>query len=162
MKISIIVAIGKNREIGKEGQIPWHVKEDLQNFKKLTMNHHVVMGRKTFESIGKPLPGRKSIVLSTKTINIPGEYLIASSLEEAIEIARSSGENELFIAGGSSVYEKSLIFADSLYLSEIDYQGDADTYFPDYSSYDWKKIEETFHPATNVSPSWRYSILKKN
>ncbi|MBF0440823.1 MAG: dihydrofolate reductase [Oligoflexales bacterium] len=161
MKISIIVAIGRKREIGRNGRLLWSLSEDLKNFKRLTMGHHIVMGRKTFESIGKALPGRKCVVLSKDRSSCFPGCITASSLDEAIELAKREGENELFIAGGQTVYESALPLADFLYLSQVDFEGEADTFFPDYLAFKWEKIEEKIHPPENGSPSWTYSVLRR-
>ncbi|MBF0207926.1 MAG: dihydrofolate reductase [Oligoflexia bacterium] len=143
MIISMIVAHGKNRELGKNGKMPWHVPEDLRRFRKLTLGHCLLMGRKTFESIGKPLPGRKTIVLTSGDGIASAPHLslfVVNSLMDGIELAKKMGESELFIAGGGEVYAQAYPLAEKLYLSEIDYSGDADTFFPFYSPEDW--IEE--------------------
>jgi len=137
MIISIIVAIGKNFEIGLNGKMPWHVPQDLKRFKSITMNHHLVMGRKTFESIGRPLPGRTTICLSHDLeLHLAGVDMV-HSLDDAITLAKKRGENELFIAGGAYVYKNALVYASKLYLTRVDYQGEADTFFPKINFAQW-------------------------
>ena len=131
--ISIIAAIGKKRELGLNGKLLWHIKEDLQNFKRITMNHHVIVGRKTFESIGK-LPGRFPIVLTTQE-NYKGNCIVASNLTEAINL--TGDDTEIFIIGGGEIYAQALYLTDTIYLTEVDYEGEADTFFPDISTYSW-------------------------
>ncbi len=148
MIISIIAAIGENRELGKNNQLLWHIPADLNHFKKITNGHPVIMGRKTFASIGKPLPNRTNIVVShDKNFRAEGIHVF-SSLEEAIDFARSlchsreSGNlnnNEVFIIGGASIYAQGIKFADKLYLTLIRAtRPDADAFFPDYAEF--KKI----------------------
>jgi len=140
LKISMIVAMGKNREIGINNEIPWHLPEDLKFFKKTTLGHHIVMGRKTFESIGKPLPGRKTIILTKNPEYLVEGCISANSIEKAIEIAENAGEDELMICGGANIYQQVLDKADRLYLTTVDYTGEADAYFPDLNLSQWHAI----------------------
>lgn len=134
-KISIIAAIGKNRELGKNNKLLWSIPEDMLHFKNTTMGHPVLMGRKTFESIGKPLPGRTNIVI-TKNKDFKAEgVLVAHSLEGAISLGESRDPNEIFIIGGGEIYHRALKLADKLYLTVVDGNFDADTFFPDYSDF---------------------------
>jgi dihydrofolate reductase len=126
--LSIIAVIGKNRELGKDNELLWHIEGDLPRFKKLTTGHPVIMGRKTFESIGKPLVGRTNIVISS--------HSEISSFEKALEKARiSEGAGEVFVIGGGSVYAQAINIADRLYLTVVDAEGEADTFFPEYSQF---------------------------
>lgn len=134
-KISIICAVAKDRAIGRNNRLLWNIPEDLKRFKKLTLGHPVIMGQKTFDSIGKPLPGRTNIVLNRDDKKIPGA-IIAHSIEEAIDIARGKDKKEIFIIGGGSVYAQTIDQADKLYLTLVKGDYDADTYFPDYSNFD--------------------------
>ena len=141
MNISIIVAIGSNHQIGLNGKLPWYSKEDLQYFKDKTMKHMVVMGRKTFEGLPKKLAGRTIIVLS-RTLKNSDDTFIASSIQEVIDIAKKGNESELFIAGGESIYKQFIGMSDKIYLSKINYDGLADTYFPTIDETKWQKVEE--------------------
>jgi dihydrofolate reductase len=133
--ISMIAAIGKNRELGKSNKLLWHIPDDLKKFKEITMGHPVIMGRTTFESIGKPLPGRENIVISrNRELKLP-ECIVVNSIKEAIVFASKKDCNEIFIIGGSQIYNLGIKHADKLYLTLIDKSMDADTYFPDYSSF---------------------------
>lgn len=162
MIISLIVAIGKNRQIGKDNQMLWHIREDFKKFKETTMGHHLIMGRKTFESIGRPLPGRTTIIITkNKDYRAPEGVLIASSPDEAIELAKSRGETEAFIAGGGVVYGLFLEEAHKLYLSVVDYDGEADVFFPDYQNYEWRSIHSESFEALEKSPAWAYQVLEK-
>jgi len=133
--IGIIAALDEKRVIGKDGKLPWHISEDLKNFKRLTSGSTVIMGRKTFESIGKPLPNRNNIVVST-TMQ-PTEGLdVCTSLPGAIEKAKSYGQ-DIFIIGGARAYEEGLNVADKLFLSYVKGVHDGDTYFPEFNEEDW-------------------------
>lgn len=139
--ISIIAAIGKNCEIGKKNGLLWHIPEELKHFKELTMGHPMIMGRKTYESIGRPLPGRTSIVISKNiTPRVIRGVMTAKSLESAIELAKKQpGADEVFLIGGASVFSQALPLSDKLYLTIVNKAfPDADAFFPDYS--DFKKI----------------------
>lgn len=161
MRISLIVAMGPKREIGIHNDIPWKLSADLKNFKKLTLGHTLLMGRRTFESIGKALPGRKTIILSRNLDYKIETCSIASSLEEAFDIAREDGESELFISGGSHIYKQALPFVDRFYFSFVDYHKEADTYFPEYSLKNWKQRICESYPSTGAEPSWTYEVWDK-
>lgn len=163
MNISIIAAVGENREIGLNNDLLWKISEDLQNFKKITMGHHLVMGRKTFQSIGKELVGRKLIILTSDPYLSVGDHHIAHSLEEAIYLAEKNGEDELMVCGGAKVYKDFLPKADTMYLSQISWSGEADTFFPVYEDSEWSIQREDFHPAKDgKTPEWSFQILKRN
>lgn len=143
--LSLIAAMGENRVIGNKGKIPWHIPEDFKRFKSLTLGHPVIMGRKTFESIGKPLPKRTNIVVTRNTSftprgwneATPKELAVVHTLEKALEMAKKSpGCEEMFIIGGAQIYKQALPLADKLYLTIVkgDFVGDA--FFPDYSRFD--------------------------
>ena len=162
MIISLIVAIGKNRQIGKDNQMLWHIKEDFKKFKETSMGHHLIMGRKTYESIGRPLPGRTTIIITkNKDYQAPEGVLVATSPEEAIELAKSRGDDEAFIAGGGVIYSLFLEKANRLYLSVVDYDGEADVFFPDYQNYEWRALESESCEAVGKSPAWAFQILEK-
>ncbi len=134
-KLSLIAVIGKNREIGKDNHLLWNIPGDLARFRKITQGHPVIMGRKTFESIGHPLPGRTNIVVS-HSLKTPG-VVVVSSLEEAIEKAREApGSGEIFVIGGGSLYGQAIARADRLYLTVVDRMAPgADTFFPPYDRF---------------------------
>lgn len=133
--ISLIAAIGKNRELGKDNKLLWHIPEDMKRFKNLTIGHVVIMGRKTYESIGKALPNRINIIVTKdKTYQAP-DCLIAQSIDEAIEIAKTKEKEEIFIIGGGQIYAQSISYANRLYLTLINETCEADTFFPDYSEF---------------------------
>ncbi|WP_026611121.1 dihydrofolate reductase [Methylocaldum szegediense] len=138
MKISLIVAMSENRVIGVDNRMPWHLSSDLKRFKRITMGKPLIMGRRTHESIGRPLPGRKNIVLTTdRTYTAPG-CVVAHSLEDALEEANA---DEVMVIGGSSLYEKLLPTADRLYLTLIHRAFTGDTFFPQIKWDEWTEIE---------------------
>ena len=145
MKLSIIAAMASNRSIGLDNQLPWYLPRDLRRFKDLTMGHHLIMGRKTYESVGKPLPGRTTIVLS-RSPNTSAEGVIwTNSIEEAIFAAGQ--DDEAFIAGGAEIYRIFLTLADRMYLTLIHQEFPGDTYFPEFDESNWDLTErEDFEP----------------
>jgi len=146
MEKIIIAAVAENDVIGKDGEIPWHIPEDLEHFKEKTTGHTVVMGRKTFESLPdsfKPLPNRQNIVLTRSDFSPENESVnIANSLEEAWK----KSENErVFIIGGAGVYKQCMEEADKMILTEIKEEYEGDTFFPEYSKENWKEVEREKH-----------------
>lgn len=142
IKVSIIAAISENRALGKNGKLLWHIPEDMKRFKKLTEGHVIIMGRKTFESIGKPLPNRINIVVThNPAVTIldrssqDGNMFICQSLEEALEVAKQKEEEEIFIIGGGQIYQQAMKYADKLYLTIVKGKFEADTFFPDYPEF---------------------------
>lgn len=143
MKISFVVAHGKRREVGYKGELPWHMRSDLLRFKKITWGAPIVMGRKTFESLKKPLAGRVNVVIS-KTMKATPGVLVFSRLTEAVTWAREKNYTECFIIGGGQIFDVAWELAHKLYVTEVDYVGPADTYFPPYAHLPWKKTKEEF------------------
>jgi len=140
MVISIIVAISENGVIGKNNQLLWHISDDLKRFKRLTTGHTVIMGRKTFESIGKPLPNRRNIVVSRgEGVKFNG-CEVARSLTDALEIA--STDDEVFIIGGGEVYRQALPLAGKIYLTLVHANFEGDTFFPSINPQEWKVVKE--------------------
>ena len=142
MRISFIVAKSENNVIGRDNDLPWHLKDDLQNFKKVTMGHHILMGRKTFESIGKALPGRMSLVISNEPRANSENILWFNSIFRAIKQAERNGETELFIIGGEKIFRSSLSLIDRIYLTEVQAVVPGNVYFPALSLKNWKKISQ--------------------
>lgn len=159
--VSLIVAVGNNYEIGHQGQLLWRIPEDLKNFKKITMGHHLIMGRKTFESIGKPLPGRTSVVITRQTdLEIEGCEVV-NSLEEALNLARKNGDNEAMVIGGGEIYKQALNQVDKIYFSKVDFNGEADTYFPKINFTDWESHDKKHYDSQGNIPEWTFEILTK-
>jgi dihydrofolate reductase len=165
MKISMIVAYGKNWEIGLNNEMLWHISEDFKNFKTITSGHHILMGRKTFESIGKPLPNRTSLVLSNSGFEHEGVHTF-SDVQEAFNFARESAEEELFIIGGANIYETLFPYVDKMYLSEVDFEGVADAFLKpiDFSTWDLleeKSYDEILEHGKIKSPAWKFKVWVK-
>ncbi len=135
MKISIIAAIAKNRELGKNNKLLWRIPEDLKRFKALTLNHPVIMGRKTYESIGHTLPNRTNIIITRNIHYIAPNCKIFDSLEKSINFAKTIERDEIFIIGGGEIYKQALPHANKLYLTIVQSSFDADTFFPEYSEF---------------------------
>lgn len=151
--ISIIAAIGKNRELGRGNVLIWHIKEDLKNFKNLTMGKYIVMGKNTYESLPKHLEGRKYIVLSSSLSEIENGLLF-NDFNKLLEFIKDVDE-EVMIIGGASIYKLFLPFADKLYLTEIDSEEKADVYFPDFNKEDY----ECNVVSTNEVDGLKYSFV---
>lgn len=141
---TIVVAMGEKNEIGSGNQLLWHLPKDLKHFKDLTSGHPIIMGRKTYESIGKALPNRTNIVVSRKKNWFQEGVLIVGSLKEAVKFAKKIDEN-IFIIGGGNVYEQTMEIADRLEVTLVKANLEADTYFPKISEKIWKKTEEICH-----------------
>ena len=135
--ISLIVAMAKNRVIGINNTLPWRIPEDLKHFKTLTMGHHMIMGRKTFDSIGKPLPGRTTVVVTRNRALQIVECVMALSLQDAV--AACAGDQEIFVVGGAELYAQALPLAHKLYVTEIQQDVMGDTFFPFIKHTDWQE-----------------------
>ena len=141
MTLSLIVAVSKNGFIGKNGSLPWQISEDLKRFKKITSNSVVIMGKNTFLSIGKALPNRANVVVST-TLNSADGCEIIRSLEEAINSSKEKfPDKDIFLIGGYAIYKNGEIFADTLYLTKVDVKVEGDVSLPDFDWESWKEIE---------------------
>ncbi|MBI1301968.1 MAG: dihydrofolate reductase [Alphaproteobacteria bacterium] len=143
--LSIIVAMAENRCIGKDNQMPWHISADLKRFKKLTLTHTVIMGRKTFESIlgylNTPLPGRQSIVISRSGYETEHDVPVISDISEAINLAKKSKDKEIFIIGGAEIYNQTINLANKLYLTKVHKSVEGDAFFPEIDEAEWEEIE---------------------
>lgn len=158
-RISIIVAHSKNMAVGKANSLVWRLPDDLKRFKKLTVGHPIIMGRKTCQSIGRPLPDRTNIVVTRDTnLEIPG-YIIAHSVIKAIEKAKEFDQEEIFIIGGAEIYKETLPLTDRLYVTKVDMNVDGDAFFPEYSNVFTKKISEESGEYKGLKYS--YLILEK-
>lgn len=144
-RVCIIVAMDRNRVIGKDNRLPWHISEDLKHFKALTMGHPIIMGRKTFESIGRVLPGRLNVVVTRQSnYSAPAEVCVASSIEAALAAAK--GAKEVFIIGGHGLYINTLERAWRLYVTEVDGEFDGDTFFPEFDHALWQEVSRDQRP----------------
>jgi dihydrofolate reductase len=147
MRISIITAVAENGVIGRGGKLPWHLSADLRRFKQLTMGHTIVMGRRTWESIGRPLPGRHTIVVSRQPnyATGSGDVKVVKSLDAALQAAESSGDDETFVVGGAEMYKEALPQADRLYVTRVLANVEGDTFFPEVLWDDWCLISAEEH-----------------
>lgn len=157
-KVSIIVAVaGAKRVIGKKGDMPWHITEELKRFREITLGHPIIMGRKTHESIGKALPGRTNIIVTRDPSYEADGCITVNSLDKALEVAQGRvGGAEVFIIGGGEIYRQALPITDKLYLTVIDKKIEGDTFFPDYSEFK-KVVSESYWQQ---SGDFKYKLLE--
>ncbi len=165
MRVSLIVAAGANRVIGRDGALPWRLPADLRHFRRVTTGKPVIMGRRTWESIGGPLPGRPCIVVTRNPEFRTEGARIAGSLEEALglaaQIARGAGEDEVMVIGGEEIFRLALPRADRIYLTEIDIAPDGDTRFPELDPGEWREIAREDHPAGEDTPAYSFVVLER-
>ncbi|EKP0299268.1 type 3 dihydrofolate reductase [Aeromonas veronii] len=152
MKISMIAAMAHDRVIGKDNQMPWHLPADLAHFKRVTLGKPVLMGRKTFESIGRPLPGRRNLVISRNPDYQAEGIEVVGSVEAALALLAGSSVEELMVIGGGHLYAEMLPSADCLYLTQIDLAVEGDTRFPAFDDGQWQRIACESHPADEKNP----------
>jgi dihydrofolate reductase len=145
MKLSIIVAISENHVIGRDGGLPWHLSADLKNFKRLTMGHPIIMGRKTYDSIGRPLPGRTSIVITRQDTYQPDGVETVGTIADALKHAKPS--DEAFVIGGAEIYRLSLPLADRLHITRVHATVEGDVVFPDLDPEEWQLQNAESHDA---------------
>ncbi|MFO8021775.1 MAG: dihydrofolate reductase [Perlabentimonas sp.] len=159
--LSIIVAVAENNVIGDNNQLIWYIPDDLKRFKALTMGHHIIMGRKTWESIGRPLPGRKSIVVTrNKNFKADGAQ-VANSLPQALEMAKD--DDEAFIIGGGELYQQALPLASRLYLTKVHKHFEGDVTFPEIESTEWRELSaEKGKPTAKDGLEYSFVKLERN
>lgn len=155
MNINIIVATAQNNAIGKNNQLLWHLPADLKHFKQVTSGHTILMGRKTYDSIGRPLPNRRNIVITRQAISIEG-CEVASSVDEGLELCH--GEEEVFVIGGAEIYEQTIDRCKRIYLTLVHQNFDGDAYFSELDETKWKIISRTDHEADEKN-TLAYSFL---
>jgi len=156
--ISLIAAMDRNRLIGNKNQLPWHLPADLTHFKQVTMGKPIIMGRKTFESIGRPLPGRTNIVLTRDEDYQADGIVLTGSLDKALDCAASEGVEEVMIIGGSNIYGQALNSSDRLYLTIVDGEFDGDAWFPAYDEDEWQEVERT-HVAADEKNAYAHDFV---
>lgn len=155
MLISLIVAHSSNRVIGIDGQLPWHIPEDLKYFKAITMGKPIIMGRKTFDSIGKPLPGRLNIIITKNTDLTIEECVVVNNLEAAITEAKNyfktqyTDQEEIFIIGGAQIFKQSMEFVNKIYITEVHAEYAGDVFFDELSDNDWIEVGRDLHDSQN-------------
>ena len=159
-RVSIIVAMGKNRVIGANGAIPWRLPNELQLFKRVTMGHHIIMGRKTWESIRRLLPGRTTVIVTRQKNYVVAGALVVNSL--AIALTACGDDPEIFVIGGGELYREALPRADRIYLTRVDAEPAGDTRMPDFNRNDWREISsESFAADEKHAHAYRFSVLDR-
>lgn len=156
-RVALIVAMAKNRVIGVDNALPWHLPADLKHFKALTMGHHIVMGRKTYESIGKPLPGRTSMVVTRNAAYSAPGVTAVNSLPAAISAC--GDDDEIFVIGGAELYLQAITLADRIYLTEIDADIRGDAYFPELNPGEWKEVSRETHSQLEPQPLQYHFVI---
>jgi dihydrofolate reductase len=147
MKISLIAAVAKNNVIGKENDLTWRLPVDFKRFKSITSDHYILMGRKSFESLGKPLPNRTHLVITRNpSYQVPEGHYVFDSVESALMFCEKIEIDSLFIIGGGEIYTQTLPLADELLLTEVEASPDGDAYFPEFDHSDWEETFREFHP----------------
>ena len=158
LPVCLIAALAENRVIGRENQLPWHLPADLKHFKALTLGKPIIMGRKTWDSLGRPLPGRLNLVVSRQAgLQVEGAEVFASldqALARASEWASEQGVDELMLIGGAQLYEQVLAQAARLYLTRVALQPEGDAWFPGFSEQDWSLVDTEAHEASEQSPAY--------
>jgi len=159
--IAIVVAVAENNVIGKDNQLIWHLPADLRFFKNLTMGHPIVMGRKTYESIGKPLPGRTTVIITRQhDLEAPG-CIVVNSIDEAIAQAQTI-DQDVYIIGGAEIYKQALSKVDTIYLTRVHHTFEGDTFFPEIVESQWEVVSEEKHePDEKNKYSYSFVTLKR-
>lgn len=156
-RLSMIVAMAKNRVIGADGRIPWHLPGELQLFKRVTMGHHIIMGRKTFDSIGRLLPGRTTVIVTRQKDYAVAGAKVAHSLDEAV--AQCAGDDEIFVIGGGELYRAAMPLADRIYLTVVDAEPAGDTRMPDLDAAQWRlQSTEQFRRDERHAHDYRFEV----
>ena len=154
--------MARNGVIGRGGALPWRLPSDLRRFRQITTGHHILMGRKTFESIGRPLPDRTTIVISRQPGYRANGVLVATSLEAALQLAENRGETEAFVVGGAEIYRPALPLAGRLYLTEVDAEIAGDTWFPQFDRQNWHELStESLPPDEKNEFGCKFTVLAR-
>jgi dihydrofolate reductase len=159
MRLSLIAALSTNGVIGRNNQVPWRLSTDLRRFKALTMGHHLIMGRKTFESVGRPLPGRINVVVTRQAGYAPPGVTVVHSLDDAVRVAAEAGDREAFIAGGAEIYAQSLHSADRMYLTRVHAEVEGDTWFPEFDDVTEWHLADAEHFEADEKNEFPFSFL---
>ena len=169
MTISLIVAMSENRVIGAGGDLPWHLPADLKHFKATTLGKPIIMGRKTFDSIGRPLPGRRNIVVTRNREWSREGVDVVESVEAAVTLAKGAGAkgtgakdtDEVMITGGAQIYAQAMAMVDRLYITEVALTVMGDTCFPEFDVSDWREVSRDAHPAEDDKPAYAFIVYER-
>lgn len=165
LPVSLIVAATRNQVIGLENQMPWHLPADLRYFKQCTLGKPIIMGRKTWESLGRPLPGRLNIVISRQAdVALAGAEVfadLASAIERGQEWAAQQGVDEVMVIGGGQIYQQAIAFAQRVYLTRIELELEGDTFFPVLDAEDWQQTSAETHPAQDTEPGYTFEVWQR-
>jgi dihydrofolate reductase len=157
MIISAIVATAKNGVIGKDNEIPWYLPADFAYFKRVTLNHHIIMGRNCYESIGRPLPKRTNIIVTRNLFYIASGCITVHSIAEGLQIAQQNDETEAFIIGGGEIYQQTMHLLDKIYVTQVDLNTEGDVFFPELNPAEWRLISEENHPKDEKN-EWNFTF----
>ncbi len=161
MRLALIAAVARNGVIGRGGDLPWRIPADLKYFKATTMGKPMIMGRRTYDSIGKALPGRISIVVTRQSGFQAAGVEVAGDLDRAVEIAAGFGAEEAMVIGGGEIYAAALPRADRLYLTEVHIEAEGDVYFPPLDRSQWRELSRDDHPAEGDTPAFSFVTLER-
>lgn len=159
MRVSILAALSTNNVIGRDNGIPWRLSTDLKRLKALTMGHHVIMGRKTYDSVGRPLPGRTNIVITRRNDWTAEGVTVVHSLDEALRLARQAGDAEPFLLGGAEIYSQAMHLADRMYLTRVHAEVEGDTCFPDFDDVTEWQLTDAEHFDADEKNEYPFSFL---
>ncbi len=157
MIISAIVATAHNGVIGKDNEIPWYLPADFAYFKRVTLNHHIIMGRNCYESIGRPLPKRTNVIVTRNPFYIASGCVIVHSVEEGLKLAKENGEEEVFIIGGGEIYKQTMHLLDKIYITEVDLNTEGSVFFPEINTSEWHLVSEEKH-LKDEKNEWDYTF----
>lgn len=165
LPLCLIAALAQNRVIGRDNQMPWHLPADLKHFKALTLGKPIIMGRKTWDSLGRPLPGRLNLVVSRQPgLTLEGAEVFASlpaAIVRADQWAREQGVDELMLIGGAQLYEQGLMQAERLYLTRVELSPEGDAWFPRYAESDWQLASSVAHEAVDETPAYTFEVWQR-
>lgn len=166
LTFSLIAALGENRVIGMNNSMPWHLPADFKYFKTTTLGKPIIMGRKTWDSLGRPLPGRLNLVVSRqKDLTLEGAEVfssLADAIARAEDWAQQQGVDEVMLIGGAQLYAQGLVHADRLYLTRVDLSPEGDAWFPDVAEAEWKLVSNEKHPALDEKPAYSFEVWERS
>ncbi len=161
VRLALIAAVARNGVIGRDGELPWRIPADLQYFKSTTMGKPIIMGRRTFDSIGKALPGRPNIVVTRSADFTADDVEVAGDLDQAVAIAARNGADEVIVIGGGEIYAAALPRADRLYLTEVHIEAAGDVHFPALDRRQWRELSRNDHAADGDTPAFSFVTLER-